>query len=73
LVNKDAVQANEGWGESFIGPGITTVPEGKLDQPQGVNAVIKQLSLMKRQIVVVAVRGVVGDVKVSGKNPRGVV
>jgi hypothetical protein len=54
MVNEDALEANKSGGGTLIGPGELTVAQGKLDEPQGVNRIVKKASLDHGEVSVVS-------------------
>jgi hypothetical protein len=73
MVSEDAVEANKSGGGTLIGPGELTVAQGKLDEPQGVNRIVKKVNLGHGEVTVVSLKGVANEIKISSNKPGDIV
>jgi hypothetical protein len=73
MVNKNPIEADKSRSGSHIRPSVLAVAEGKLDEPKGVNRVVKKLSLRGGEVGIVPLRRVAGKVKITGNDPRDLI
>jgi hypothetical protein len=55
VIDENPIQANKGGGCTAVGPGKATVGQGKLNQTEVVDSVVKHGRLQMGKIIVVAV------------------
>jgi hypothetical protein len=53
MVNKNPIEADKSRSGSHIRPSVLAVAEGKLDEPKGVNRVVKKISLRGGEVGIV--------------------
>jgi hypothetical protein len=73
MVNEDPVEPDKGRVGTHIRPGVLAVAKGKLDEPDSVDSVVKELGLRGREVVIVPIRGMASEVEVPGDDPRDLI
>jgi 8-oxo-dGTP pyrophosphatase MutT (NUDIX family) len=73
MVNEDPVEPDKGRVGTHIRPGVLAVAKGKLDEPESVDSVVKELGLRGREVVIVPIRGMASEVEVPGDDPRDLI
>jgi hypothetical protein len=63
LVNEHPVEADKDGISPTVGPSKLAVPQGKLDEAQGVDSGVEKVSIRDRKVIIVSVSRVPGEVK----------
>jgi hypothetical protein len=55
VIDENPIQANKGWGCTAVRPSVVTIGQGKLNQTEVVDSIVKHGRLQMGKIIVVAV------------------